>query len=131
MIVVMLLIVLPGMLSEARTPPAPLLIPPSLDACLASVRAATPPTARILVAGAPPSVAFYRATAALYPRRIYSAFATDFAHAWATPSISRPALMRLAYRDDARYVLLWALPLKHIGKTRVRCAAGALEQVVS
>ncbi len=114
--------------ADAAYPPA---APPALDLFLDSVRRATPPTARILAAGAPPGLVFYRATAALYPRRIYSASPTDFAHARITPSARWPGLLRLARRDRARYVLVWSLP-SHLGPqpvARARKAVGTLVEV--
>jgi len=127
----------PGVLREARggvAPPASG-VPRALDACLSSVREITPSFARILVAGAPPAPTFYRATALLYPRRIYPAFPIDYAHAWAVPSTGWRELARLARHDGAAYVFVWSLPLKPSSSgmaataVRVRCPAGILARV--
>jgi len=126
MLLVLVLIALPVALGAFRAPPASPGVPPALDRFLDSVRRATPPTARILAVGAPPGLVFYRATVALYPRRVYSAFPTDFAHAGATPATSWPDLLRRARHDGARYVLVWSLPLGASRATRVRWAEGTL-----
>ncbi len=131
MLLAMATIALPVAAGVAPTPPTPPAAPPALDLFLDSVRRATPPTARILAAGAAPGLVFYRATAALYPRRIYSASPTDFAHARITPSARWPGLLRLARRDRARYVLVWSLP-SHLGPqpvARARKAVGTLVEV--
>lgn len=125
-VLVMLLITVPGLLFDARATPAHRDVPPALDRFLASVRAATPPQARILVAGAPPSLTYYRATYLLYPRRVYSAFPTDYAHGWSVPPLRWADVQAQALRDGARYILLWALPLAPRGAVAVRSGAGTL-----
>ncbi len=126
-----LAIALPGLLADTHAAPIPPNAPPALDRFLQSVRAATPPTARILVAGAPPALAFYRATYLLYPRIVYSAFPTDYAHGWITPTAHWRALRAQARHDGAGYVLLWALPLKPSGTVAVRGSTGTLVRVQS
>ena len=109
MVLVALVTVAPGIMADrgaltARPRPD---APPSLDLFLGAVRRATPPTARILAAGAPPALVFYRAAAALYPRRVYSAFPTDYAHSAAAPAVDWSTLTRRARHEGAVYVLLW------------------------
>jgi len=131
MVLVALAIIAPGILADGRAltarprPDAP----PSLDLFLGAVRRATPPTARILAAGAPPALVFYRATAALYPRRVYSAFPTDYAHSTTAPVVDWPTLARRARHDGAGYVLLWSRPLHAVGVIVARGDAGELVRV--
>jgi hypothetical protein len=124
-----LAIALPGLLADTHAAPVPSNVPPALDRFLQAVRTATPPTARILVAAAPPALAFYRATYLLYPRVVYSAFATDYAHGWITPTAHWRVLQSQARHDGAGYVLLWALPLKSPGAVAVHSSAGMLVRV--
>jgi len=133
MVVVALAIIAPGILADGRAltarprPDAP----PSLDVFLGAVRRATPLTARILAAGAPPALVFYRATAALYPRRVYSAFPTDYAHSATAPAVDWPTLARRARHDGEAYVLLWSQqPHVHaVGAIVARGDAGELVRV--
>ncbi len=131
MVLVALALVAPGILADGRAltarprPDAP----PSLDLFLGAVRRATPPTARILAAGAPPALVFYRATAALYPRRVYSAFPTDYAHSTTAPAVDWPTLARRARHNGAAYVLLWSRPLHAVGVIVARGDAGELVRV--
>jgi len=131
MVLVALAIIAPGILADGRAltarprPDAP----PSLDLFLGAVRRATPPTARILAAGAPPALVFYRATAALYPRRVYSAFPTDYAHSTTAPAVDWPTLARRARHNGAAYVLLWSRPLHAVGVIVARGDAGELVRV--
>jgi len=133
MALVALLIALPGLAVEATSPRAPVAsdLPPTLDGFLVRVSAATPPDARILVAGAPPAVVFYRATLRLYPRRVSSALPTDYAHASAAPRVRWSGLARQARLLRARYVLLWDLPLATPPTALVHAGAGALIEVRS
>ncbi len=131
MVLVALAIVGPGILADGRAltarpqPDAP----PSLDLFLGAVRRATPATARILTDGAPPALVFYRATAALYPRRVYSAFPTDYAHSATAPPVDWPTMTRRARHDGAAYVLLWSRPLHAVGAIVARGDAGELVRV--
>lgn len=100
-----------------------------MDAFFSAVRAATPPTARILIAGAPPGLVFYRATYDLYPRRAYTAFPIDYAHSAVAPPTSWRALQAMARRDGATYVVTWQLPLTPRGIVRVRTRFGSLIEV--
>ncbi len=131
MVLVALALIAPGILADGRAltarprPDAP----PSLDLFLGAVRRATPPTARILAAGAPPALVFYRATAALYPRRVYSAFPTDYAHSTTAPAVDWPTLARRARHNGAAYVLLWSRPLHAVGVIVARGDAGELVRV--
>jgi hypothetical protein len=129
MVVVALLIALPGLLVTSRATPIPPNAPPALDRFLAAVDHLTPPTAHILVAGAPPALVFYRATYLLYPRIVYTAFATDYAHGWTAPAVNWRALLRRAHRAGARHVLLWALPVAPHATVVVRAGLGWLVQV--
>lgn len=124
-----LLIALPGLLVVARTAPGVADASPALDRFLIAVREATPPSARILSAGNPPGVSFYRATYLLYPRVVYSAFATDYEHGWHAPAARWSDLRRLARRDGASYVLLWSLPLRSHGLRVVNQGVGTLVRV--
>lgn len=121
-----LLIALPGLLMVARTGPGVPDASPQLDRFLVAVRDSTPPTARILVAGNPPGVTFYRATYLLYPRPVFTAFATDYEHSRRAPAVSWGDLRRQARRDGASYVLLWSLPLRPHGSTVVSGGVGTL-----
>ena len=103
---------------------------PALDHFLTSVRAATPPTARLLVAANPPAFVFYRATYLLYPRRVYNTTGTDYAQAFAAPNLTWRDLARRAHRDSARYVLLWAQPVTTRAQVVVRVGAGRLAGVM-
>jgi len=131
MVLVALAIIAPGILADghaltARPQPD---APPSLDLFLGAVRRATPTTARILAAGAPAALVFYRATTALYPRRVYSAFPTDYAHSATAPAADWLMLARRARRDGADYVLLWSRPLHVAGTIVARGAGGLLGRV--
>ena len=133
MVLVALAIIAPGILADGRVltarprPDAPL----SLDLFLDAVRRATPPMAHILAAGSPPALVFYRATAALYPRPVYSAFPTDYAHSATAPAVKWPTLARRAHHDGAAYVLLWSqqLHVHAIGTIVARGDAGELVRV--
>lgn len=109
MLIMALAIVLPGALFEARglAVAGSSDVPPALDRFLASVAASTPATARILIAGAPAGLTFYRATSALYPRVVYSALPTDYAHSQMQTLVSWAHLRLLTRRHGARYLLLW------------------------
>ena len=107
-----LLIAGPGLLAVSRAAPGVSGVPPALDRFLAAVRRATPSTARLLVAGNPPGTTFYRASYLLYPRTVYTAFSTDFAHSTVAPAVDWRELRRQARQDRARYVLLWSLSLR-------------------
>ncbi len=104
------LVALPASLAESRdfgaSPRSE--VPPSLDAFLAAVRDATPPAARLLVVGEPPVLVFERPVYALYPRVVYSAVDTSYMRAHRAQTFSWPGLGRLARRDRARYILVWA-----------------------
>lgn len=121
-----LLIALPGLLIVARATPGVSDAPPALDRFLGAVRDATPPTARILVAGNPPGTVFYRAVYLLYPRIVYTAFATDFTHHQSAPLGNWSELSRIARRRGVDDVLLWSLPLRPHVSARVRQGAGTL-----
>lgn len=128
---VAVLMILPGLAAESRAlagPPIPG-APPALDRFLAAVRAATPPRARLLAAGDPPALTSYRATYLLYPRYVYSATATDYAHAALAPHLSWSDLLRLAGRVHARYVLLWGIGGVPRAAVRLRVAGGTLAEV--
>ena len=132
MVFVAALIVLPGAVAESHilaAPAGPGALP-TLDHFLASVRAATPPTAHLLVAGNPPAFVFYRATYLLYPRKVYSTTSTDYAQAFAAPALTWRDLERRAHRDGARYALLWALSVRPRGRVLVRVDAGRLVAVM-
>jgi hypothetical protein len=124
-----LAIALPGLLADTHAAPISPNAPPALDRFLQSVRAATPATARILVAGAPPALAFYRATYLLYPRVVYSAFATDYAHGWTAPTTHWRTLQAQARHDGAGYVLVWSLPLTSPRTVVVQSSTGMLVRV--
>jgi hypothetical protein len=131
MVLVAALIAVPGTVAESHilaTPARPDALP-VLDRFLASVRAATPPTARLLAAGNPPAFVFYRATYLLYPRRVYSATSTDYAQAMVAPHLTWRARERRARRQGARYILLWALPVAPASAVRMRFGAGTLVEV--
>ena len=132
MVFVAALIAVPGAVAEghilaARAGPGAM---PALDHFLASVRAATPPTARLLVAGNPPAFVFYRATYLLYPRKVYSTTGTDYAQSFAAPALTWRDLERRARHDGARYVLLWARPVTTRARVLVRVGAGRLVEVM-
>ncbi len=124
-----LLIAAPGLLTVSIASPGDSGVPPALDRFLAAVRRATPPTARLLVAGNPPGTTFYRAAYLLYPRVIYTAFRTDFAHSAAAPVATWSALHRQAQHDGASYMLLWSLPLRAQGHVLAHQDGGTLVQV--
>lgn len=124
-----LLIALPGLVVVAHAAPGVSDASPALDRFLIAVRETTPPTARILSAGNPPGVSFYRATYLLYPRVVYSAFETDYEHGWHAPAVRWSDLRRLARRDGATYVLLWSLPLRPYGPAVVSQGVGTLLRV--
>jgi len=132
-LLVALLIGAPGLFVTLQAAPIPPNAPPSpaLDTFIAAVRDRTPRAARVLVAGAPPALVFYRATYLLYPRAVYTAFPTDYAHGGIAPPTDWPSLRRLARQDGASYVLLWALPVAPSGATLIRSAdgTGALVQL--
>jgi len=132
-LLVALLIGAPGLFVTLQAAPLPLTAPPSpsLDTFIAAVRDRTPRTARVLVAGNPSTLVFYRATYLLYPRAVYTAFPTDYAHGGTAPPTDWPSLRRLARQDGASYVLLWALPVALSGATLIRSAdgTGALVQL--
>ncbi len=132
-LLVALLIGAPGLVVTMQAAPIPpsALPSPLLDAFIAAVRDRTPQTARVLVAGNPPALVFYRATYLLYPRAVYTAFPTDYAHGGTAPPTGWPSLRRLARRDGADYVLLWALPIARSGVTPIRSkdGSGALVQL--
>jgi hypothetical protein len=131
MVFVAALIALPGAVAESRIlamPARPDALP-VLDRFLASVRAATPPTARLLVAGNPPAFVFYRATYLLYPRRVYNTTRTDYAQAFTAPKLTWRDLERHARHDGARAVLLWARPVTTRARVLVRVGAGRLVEV--
>ena len=129
MLAVCLMIALPGLLVVARAAPASSGVPPRLDGFLAAVRDATPPHARLLAYGAPPALIFYRATYLLYPRTVCSAAATDYAHGSVASALPWPTVRRLAHRDGARYVIVWALPLAVHGTVLLRSGAGTLIEI--
>ena len=125
------LIAVPGAVAESRilaTPARPDALP-MLDRFLASVRAATPPTAHLLVAGNPPAFVFYRATYLLYPRRIYSTTSTHYAQAMVAPHLTWRDLERRARHDGARDVLLWSLPVTTGARVVVHVGTGRLVEV--
>jgi hypothetical protein len=131
MVFVAALIAAPGAVAESHilaTPARPDALP-VLDHFLASVRAATPPTARLLVAGNPPAFVFYRATYLLYPRRVYSTTSTDYAQAMVAPTLPWRDLERRARHDGARDVLLWSLPVTTRARVGGRGGAGRLVEV--
>ena len=131
MVFVAALIAVPSAAAESRilaTPAGPDALP-VLDHFLGSVRAATPPTARLLVAGNPPAFVFYRATYLLYPRRVYNTTSTDYAQAMVAPQLTWRDLERRAHHDGARYVLLWSLPVTTRARVVVRVGAGRLVEV--
>jgi hypothetical protein len=131
MVVVTALIAVPGAMAESRilaTPTGPDALP-VLDHFLGAVRAATPPTARLLVAGNPPAFVFYRATYLLYPRRVYNTTSTDYAQATVAPILSWRDLERRARHDGARDLLLWSLPVTTRARVLVRVGAGRLVEV--
>jgi hypothetical protein len=129
MVFVALLIALPGFLVTVGATPIPPNAPPTLDRFLAAVRGITPPAAHVLVAGAPPALVFYSATYLLYPRTVYTAFPTDYAHRGTAPPISWRDLERRARRQGARYILLWALPVAPASAVRMHFSAGTLVEV--
>ena len=129
MVFVALLIALPGFLVTVRATPMPRDASPTLDGFLAAVRGATPPAAHVLVAGTQPGLVFYRATYLLYPRTVYTAFPTDYAHRGTAPPISWRDLERRARRQGARYILLWALPVAPASAVRMHFSAGTLVEV--
>ncbi len=132
-LLVALLIGAPGLFVTLQAAPLPPTAPPSpaLDTFIDAVRDRTPRAARVLVAGDPPALVFYRATYLLYPRAVYTAFPTDYAHGGTAPPTDWPSLRRLARQDGASYVLLWALPVALSGATLIRSAdgTGALVQL--
>ncbi len=132
-LLVALLIGAPGLFVTMQAEPIPPSAPPSplLDSFITAVRDRTPQTARVLVAGNPPALVFYRATYLLYPRTVYTAFPTDYAHGGTAPPTDWPSLRRLARQDGADYVLLWALPVTPSGvtPTRSKDGSGALVQL--
>jgi len=97
-------------------------VPVGLDGFLARVGAVLPACARLLVAAQPPAVVYYRATAALLSHRVYSFFATDYAHSATAGPASAAALMRKARQDGAGYLLLWGLPRRGLPGTVVMMA---------
>lgn len=126
-----LLMVLTGLAAESRVlagPPTPG-APAALDRFLEAVRAATPPQARLLAAGDSPALTSYRATYLLYPRYVYSATSTDYAHAALAPHLRWPDLLRLAGRVHARYILLWGLGGVPRAAVRFQVAGGTLAEV--
>jgi len=125
-LLVALLIGAPGLFVTMQAAPIPPNAPPSpaLDSFIAAVRDRTPRTARVLVAGNPPALVFYRATYLLYPRTVYAAFPTDYAHGGTAPPTDWPSLRRLARQDGASYVLLWDVPVARSGATSIRSADG-------
>jgi hypothetical protein len=127
--IVACLIAVPGLVAVSSAAPGVADAPPALDRFLAGVGAATPPAARILVAGSPPAVVFYRAVYLLYPRTVFTAFPTDFEHGWSAPPVRWDELLYRARRDGATYVLTWAVPLRAHGLVRLQHGAGALVQV--
>ena len=131
MVCVAALIALPGAVAESgvlAAPAGPGMLP-ALDHFLGSVRAATPPTARLLVAGNPPAFVFYRATYLLYPRRVYNTTSTDYAQAFTAPTLTWRDLEHHARHDGARAVLLWSLPVTTRARVLVRVGAGRLVEV--
>jgi hypothetical protein len=131
MVFVAALIAVPGAVAESRiltTPARPDALP-ALAHFLASVRAATPPTARLLVAGNPPAFVFYKATYLLYPRRVYSATSTDYAQAMLAPYLTWRDLERRARHAGARDVLLWSLPVTTGARVVAHVGAGRLVEV--
>ncbi len=113
-----------GMLAAVRSD-----IPPALDRFLDSSRRTTPTTARILVAGTTPALVFSRATARLYPRRVYSAFPADYVRGRTTPGTRWSDLLQLAHHDGAVYILLWSLPQLSSGPATAPLGSGALVRV--
>lgn len=126
-LMVALLIGGPGLFVTMQAAPIPSNTQPSpsLDTFIALVRGRTPQTARVLVAGNPPALVFYRATYLLYPRTVYAAFPTDYAHGGSAPPTAWPSLRRLARQDGADYVLLWSLPVARSGAMVIRPAEGS------
>lgn len=108
-----LLIALPGLIIDTQAAHnLASVVPPKLERFLNAMRAVTSPTARVLVAGSPPDMVFYRATYVLYPRIVYSAYTPQRRYmSWTAPPLTWPNLQRIAHHDGARYVLLWELPV--------------------
>lgn len=126
MAVVCAVIALPGLVQLVGASPGATGVPPNLDSFLSAVSEATPPNARILAFGAQPALVFYRSTYLLYPRVVYSAEPTDYAHRDVSIPLSWPTLRRLARRDRAQYVIAWPLPWKANGAILLRSGPGAL-----
>jgi len=132
---ILLLVAPPALLTEGQAigagPQSE--IPLAFDTFLASVRRATPATARVLALGEPPVLVFERPVFSLYPRTVYSAVDTSYMRAHRPRAFSWPELERVARRDRARYILVWALrfaprgPLP--GRALVRSGAGTLVEV--
>ena len=131
MVGVALLMILPGLVTESHALAGPSTpgAPPALDRFREAVRAATPPQARLLAAGDPPALTSYRATYLLYPRYVYSATSTDYAHAALAPHLRWTDLLRLAGRVHARYVLLWQLGGMPRAAVRLRVDGGMLAEI--
>jgi len=108
-------------------------VPPAFDAFMAAVRRATPPAARLLVLGEPPVLVFERPVFSLYPRTVYSAVDTSYMRIHHPRAFSWPELGRLARRDGARYILVWAPRFAprgpRPGRALIRAGAGTLVEV--
>lgn len=98
-----------GLVTALRATPIPPNAPRALDRFLADVAAATPPHTRLLVAGQPSALVFYRATYRLYPRAVVGYLVRPYTaiDGWVGAPATWPAAVRFARRKGARLIALW------------------------
>jgi hypothetical protein len=80
---------------------------PRLDQFLVSVSRRIPSTARVLIAGSPPIVSFYRATYVLYPRSVLPV--TRGSSDRTGSSLLWTRVKHDARTERAQYIIVWGL----------------------
>lgn len=98
-----------GLVTALRATPIPPNAPPALDRFLADVAMATPPRTRLLVAGQPSALVFYRATYGLYPRAVVGYLVRPYTaiDGWVGAPATWSAAVRFAQRKGAQFIALW------------------------
>lgn len=109
LLLVALLTVPWGLVTALHTAPIPPNTPPALDRFLSAVATATPPHARLLVAGQLPALVFYRATYRLYPRTVVGYLVKPYTSVddWVGTPDTWAAALQYARHAHVRYVALW------------------------
>jgi hypothetical protein len=127
-----LLIVPWGLVTALHTAPIPPNAPPELDRFLADVAAATPARARLLVAGVPPALVFYRATYRLYPRTVVGYLVRPYTEVdgWVGSPDTWAGAAQYARRARVQYVALWdSSASPPAAATRLRRDGGVLAEI--